>query len=105
MINLIEKIFRGNKTDFKTLVQNGAVIIDVRSDAEFRSGHIKDAVNIPVEQVKNKIHDLKKMNKPVITCCKSGFRSGTAASVLASAGVEVYNGGAWNLLQGKPENF
>lgn len=101
MLELIKKIFKGNKTNYKSLVENGAVIVDVRSNPEFRSGHIKGAVNIPVEQVKTKINDLKKMNKPVITCCKSGMRSGMAASILSSAGLEVYNGGAWNILQGK----
>jgi phage shock protein E len=101
MLELIKKIFRGNKTNFKSLVEKGAVIVDVRSNPEFRIVHIKGAVNIPVEQVKIKINDLKKMNKPVITCCKSGMRSGMAASILSSAGLEVYNGGAWNILQRK----
>jgi len=96
MLKLIRKILNGNKKDFKSLVKNGALIIDVRSSAEFRTGHIKDAINIPLEHVKAIISDLKKINKPVITCCKSGMRSGMAASVLASAGLEAYNGGAWD---------
>ncbi len=86
MLKLIEKIFGGNKTDFKSLAKNGAVIIDVRGAAEFGSGHIKGAINIPLEQVKAMVNDLKKINKPIITCCKSGTRSGMAASVLAFAG-------------------
>jgi phage shock protein E len=104
MHKLIKKIFRRTKTDFKSfksLVKNGAVIVDVRNNAEFKSGHIKGAVNIPAEYVSEMINDLKKINKPVITCCKSGIRSGMAASVLSSAGLEVYNGGAWDLLEGK----
>lgn len=101
MFETIKKIFKRNETDFKALVQKGAVIIDVRSNAEFRSGHIKGSINIPVATIKTKINDVKKMNKPVITCCRSGMRSNIAASALSSAGVEVYNGGAWNLLQRK----
>lgn len=101
MFETISKIFKGNKTDFRSLVSNGAVIIDVRSSPEFRSGHIQGAINVPVDEVKSKITDLKKLNKPVITCCRSGVRSGMAASILSSAGLEVYNGGAWNVLQGK----
>jgi len=101
MFEIISKIFKGPKTDFKALAKKGAVIIDVRSNEEFKSGHIKGAINVPVEQIKTRINDVKKMNKPVITCCRSGMRSGMAASVLLSAGIEVYNGGAWNLLQKK----
>jgi len=101
MLKLIKKFLKGNNLDFKTLVQNGAVIVDVRNNAEFRSGHIKGALNIPVEQIRVKTADLKNMNKPIITCCKSGIRSGMAASILTSAGVEVYNGGPWNVLQGR----
>src|SRR5689334_14273880 len=99
MFETITKIFKGNKTDFKSLVKNGAVILDVRSAAEFSSGHIKGAINIPVEGVKTILSDLKNMNKPVITCCKSGVRSGMATSILSAAGLEVYNGGSWNILQ------
>jgi rhodanese-related sulfurtransferase len=40
-------------------------------------------------------------NKPIITCCRSGARSGMAKSVLAAAGVEVSNGGAWFMLEKK----
>ena len=101
MLKLIKKFLKGNNLDFKTLVQNGAVIVDVRNNAEFRSGHIKGALKIPVEQIRVKTADLKNMNKPIITCCKSGIRSGMAASILTSAGVEVYNGGPWNVLQGR----
>jgi phage shock protein E len=100
MFNSITKLFKGNKPDFKSLVQNGAVILDVRSNAEFKSGHIKGAFNVPVDEVKTIISELKKKNKPVITCCRSGMRSATAASMLSAAGLEVYNGGPWNSLQG-----
>jgi len=101
MIAFIKKIFGGTSIDFKLLVSNGAVIVDVRSPAEFKSGHTKGAINIPLDQVKTKINDLKKKNKPVITCCRSGSRSGMAKSVLASAGIEAYNGGPWFSLEKK----
>ncbi|MBN8859128.1 MAG: rhodanese-like domain-containing protein [Sphingobacteriales bacterium] len=100
MFSMLKKLF-GNTTDYKGLVSNGAIILDVRSEGEFGSGHIKGATNIPLEQVKQNIPALKKKNKPVITVCRSGVRSGIAKSVLAAAGIEVYNGGAWNALQQK----
>ncbi|HEX5026920.1 MAG TPA: rhodanese-like domain-containing protein [Agriterribacter sp.] len=96
----IRKLF-GSKTDFRSLVQSGAVILDVRTPAEYKTGHIKGSVNIPVDQVGAHITDLKKKNKPVITCCRSGARSAMAASVLKTAGIEAFNGGAWNELSNK----
>lgn len=40
-------------------------------------------------------------SKPVITCCRSGNRSGMAQSVLTAAGIDCYNGGPWNVLESK----
>ena len=100
MINFIKKLF-GPGTDFKALQQQGAVIIDVRTAGEFNGGHIKGAINIPVDSIRSKINDIKKKGKPVITCCASGMRSGSATSMLKQAGVEAYNGGSWISLQNK----
>jgi rhodanese-related sulfurtransferase len=44
---------------------------------------------------------LKKKQKTVITCCRSGNRSGMAKSMLDAAGITCYNGGAWDSLQRK----
>jgi phage shock protein E len=102
MIGFLKKIFApGPKADLKQLHQNGAVIIDVRTANEFKSGHIKGAVNIPLQNLHNQIGSIKKMNKPVITCCLSGSRSGMAKRVLSQNGIEVYNGGGWFNLQSK----
>ena len=89
------------KVDFKELIENGAQIIDVRTPAEFKSGHIRGAVNIPLQTISSQLGRIKK-DKPVITCCASGMRSASAKSILKSNGfVEVYNGGGWMSLQGK----
>lgn len=102
MLTLLKKVFsRGPAVDFKTLRSNGAVIVDVRTPGEFKAGHIKGAVNIPLDQIRSKVADLKKKNKAVITCCRSGTRSGMAKSILKSSGVECYNGGAWDSLRHK----
>ncbi len=96
----LEKLF-GPKTDYKALLKNGAVIVDVRSAAEFNSGHIKGARNISVELVQSRIKELLQLKKPIITCCASGVRSGMATRILKSAGIEAYNGGSWAGLQSK----
>lgn len=80
---------------------NGGQIIDVRTESEFRGGHIKGSKNIPLATIKNHLSQLDK-SKPVITCCASGMRSASARSILKSNGFsEVYNGGGWMSLQNK----
>ena len=54
MITLLKKILGlGPTVNYTELVQQGAIILDVRSKAEFSGGHIKGAVNIPVQVLQN----------------------------------------------------
>ncbi|MFN4313964.1 MAG: rhodanese-like domain-containing protein [Chitinophagaceae bacterium] len=102
MFGFIKRLFgAGPSVDFNALLKRGALIVDVRTSSEYRSGHIKGSVHIPLDQIKAKLPELKKKNKPVITCCRSGNRSGMAKNMLQAAGIECYNGGAWNSLQTK----
>ncbi len=95
MIDFVKKMF-GNSTDYEALIKAGAIVLDVRSPAEFSSGHNKGAKNIPLDSIQNNITAIKNWNKPVITVCRSGARSSMAKSILEKAGVEAYNGGSWN---------
>ena len=100
MFSFLKKLF-GPGTDFKALKENGAIIIDVRTPQEYDHGHIQGSKNIPFDKIQREVKTIKSFNKPIITVCKSGARSGMAKSILKSAGVEVYNGGPWNVLIGK----
>jgi phage shock protein E len=100
MFSFLKKLF-GPGTDFKALKEAGAIIIDVRSPQEFDRGHIQGSKNIPVNIIQREINAIKKLNKPIITVCQSGARSGMAKSALKAAGVEVYNGGSWFGLRNK----
>ena len=92
-----EKLFkRGN--NYTLLVQNGAVIIDVRTPAEFTAGHIPGSRNISLDKLAAGLKELKALNRPIITCCQSGTRSGIASRMLKNAGVDAYNGGSWSAL-------
>jgi phage shock protein E len=63
------------------------VIIDVRTPAEFAQGHVPGAINIPVDQVANRVGELASAkNKDVVLYCRSGKRAGQAAEVLKSNG-------------------
>lgn len=91
----------GKKINYAVLLAGGAQIIDVRTAGEYRDGHIRGSVNIPLDQLQKNLSKIKK-DRPVITCCASGMRSGSAKSFLLSNGfTEVYNGGAWNALEQK----
>ncbi|MBK9329202.1 MAG: rhodanese-like domain-containing protein [Sphingobacteriales bacterium] len=102
MLQMIKNLFSSApKTDYKELLKKGAVIIDVRTKAEYQNGHIKGSLNIPLNNLSNHYSRLKK-DLPVITCCASGNRSGQAKRILSANGFkEVYNGGGWMSLQSK----
>ena len=98
MLSFFKKLFKPS-VDYSKLVEQGAVIIDVRTKSEYQAGHIEGSKNIPLDIIKTEAARLKKLNKPIVTVCRSGNRSGMAKSILASAGIEVYNGGAWTSLK------
>jgi len=102
MINTIKKLIGlGPKVDFAQLVKQGAVILDVRTKAEYQTGHIKGSQNIPLDVLANQYSKLKK-DEAIITCCASGMRSASAKTLLKSNGfLKVYNGGGWSSLQNK----
>jgi phage shock protein E len=86
----------GNKVNVKEIIENGAVIIDVRTPGEFSGGHVKGSVNIPLDKISNNITKIKNYRKPIVVCCASGMRSSNAKRVLINSGIEeVYDGGSW----------
>lgn len=79
----------------KELIANGAVIIDVRTPAEFQGGHVAGSKNIPLQNIDSRLAEIKKIKKPVVLCCASGNRSGQATEFLKAKGLECENGGSW----------
>lgn len=73
------------------LRQRGATLVDVRSAAEFASGHIADARHIALGYLPDRVADIPE-GKPVVVQCESGARSAIGASVLRRLGRrDVYN--------------
>jgi phage shock protein E len=66
------------------LVQDGAILVDVRSPDEYATKHIDGAINVPVEGVAT--HDFGGKDKPVVLYCMHGRRSAQAAETLRGAG-------------------
>jgi phage shock protein E len=93
-MGILSNLF-GKKVDLGALIAAGAKIVDVRSPQEYKTGHVKGSVNIPLDRIRSEVAGLKKAGKPIILCCASGMRSGNATSILEAEGLEAYNGGPW----------
>lgn len=91
------------KEQMKEMLENGALIVDVRSRGEFQGGHVAGSQNIPLNELSASLSKLKAKNKPVIFCCASGMRSSSAASQAKSAGIDAMNGGGWMSVNGVVE--
>ena len=101
-MGFLQRLFgKKQAIDFAEMTKRRAQLIDVRLRQEYQGGHIRGSINIPLDQLTGSLSKIKK-DKPVITCCASGMRSGSAVNVLKSNGFqEVYNGGSWFRLQSK----
>lgn len=93
-------LFQKNKT-LQQFIREEHLIVDVRTPQEFRSGHIPGAINIPLQQLENRIDEPRLIGSNIITCCRSGLRSGKAQQLLQRKGFNCINGGNWQSLARK----
>jgi phage shock protein E len=82
-------------------VQEGALLVDVRTPAEFNTGHLEEAVNVPLEEINTRLSEFgDDMDREIVVYCRSGRRSGLAAGILEASGyTSVSNGGGYALLK------
>lgn len=97
-MGFLEFIFGGRKRQIEKFINNGAAILDVRTQREWDCGHIEGAIHIPLDQLNNRLSEIKQLNKPIITICESGVRSTKAAKFLNLNGISATNGGGWKSL-------
>ncbi len=81
--------------EIQEYLNKGAVVLDVRTLAEWNEGHSDGAKHIVLTVVPLNVEEIKSWNKPVIAVCKSGGRSGQAMQFLQNNGIDVINGGPW----------
>ena len=90
--------------EIEQLKQDGATLVDVRSANEFSQGSIDGAINIPVDELREKMHTLPKDH--VVVFCQVGQRGHTATVLLRENGINAVNldGGylTWQILNSKP---
>lgn len=95
-MNIFKFLFSSEPAvDLKPLIDDGALLVDVRSASEFSGGHVKNSINIPVDTISGKL-SLFKNKKHIIVFCQSGGRSRMAKTILQQNGfTNVTNGGTW----------
>lgn len=74
---------------------NDFYVIDVRSEKEYRGGHIPGGHNIPVNHLRDRLSQIP-LDRPIVVHCEGGYRSAIAASLLAATG----RGDVWDLVGG-----
>lgn len=93
---MIENITKGSVkqfhwTDLETLAQDGSVtLLDVRTPGEYRRGHAEGFVNLPVDELRERLEEIDR-SKPVYVMCQSGLRSYVACRLLTQHGFDCYN--------------
>ena len=82
------------------LIQQGALVIDVRTTREYAAGHLSQALHIPYQQIAERFAQLEvRKERPVVLYCRSGNRSGKAEKMLLDAGyTQLHNGGGYEAL-------
>ena len=96
-MNILQSLFGGGQTaDLKSIIEQGAFLVDVRTPGEFVGGHIRGSVNIPLDSIPVQLAKFKN-KKNIIVFCRSGNRSSQAKSILEQNGfTNVVNGGTWD---------
>lgn len=96
-MNLFQKLFSStDAVDLKSIIGEGAFLVDVRTPGEFASGQVKGSVNIPLDSLPSQLSKFKN-KKNIIVFCRSGARSEQAKSILIQNGIiNVINGGSWD---------
>src|SRR6059058_4893747 len=74
----------------KQLIDQGAQLIDVRTDVEYEKGHIPGSTHVPLADVQRESANLDR-EKPVILYCRSGNRSAPAADAFAASGWDAHS--------------
>jgi rhodanese-related sulfurtransferase len=93
IINKIKQFFGVHIVDILSIIESGAIILDVRNLDEYEKDHIPESILIPLPELESHLSELSSFKLPIIAYCRSGRRSGIASRILNKHGIESYNGG------------
>ena len=79
----------------KIIKEKQGTIVDVRTPVEFMGGNVVGSINIPLQEIQQRLEEVKNLKQPLVLCCASGNRSGMATQFLSQQGIECCNGGSW----------
>lgn len=79
----------------KIMNEKTGTIVDVRTREEFMGGNVNESINIPLQEIQQRLSELKSLKTPLVLCCASGGRSAVATNFLSSQGIECVDGGSW----------
>lgn len=79
----------------KIIKEKQGTIVDVRTPSEFMGGNPQGSINIPLQEIEQRLEELKNLKQPLVLCCASGGRSGQAHYYLTQQGIECCNAGSW----------
>ncbi len=71
------------------------VVIDVRRPDEFKKEHAKGSINIPLQEMEQRLDEINKITQPIVVVCGGGTRNVKAFELLKSHGIESEKGGGW----------
>lgn len=83
----------------RSLLREGAILLDVRTEEEFVGAHLRSARNVPYEELDACLFEIRKWNVPVIVYSQHGKRSCLATIKLRHYGIPAYDGGARDALR------
>ena len=79
--------------------------VDVRTPPVFAEGPVPGSLNIPLNEVPDRLDEFRAMAKPLVLCCRSGVRSDNAMRYLQQHGItDVHNGGSWQQVLAETHN-
>lgn len=98
LLTLLKRLGQVSPASAKAYLAGGALVIDVRSPGEFASGHLRNAINIPLAEIETAVpRRVKDKSKVLLLHCQSGMRSGVASKKLKRLGyAHTYNLGSYS---------
>jgi len=87
--------------EFEQLDKDDYILVDVRTENEYKKGHVDGAINIPVDELRERLHELDR-SKTIVVYCRVGYRGYIADRILSQNGFRVLNitGGYKSVLSG-----